>query len=156
MNPFVTTVVGLILTASPASPVIVLLGSKIPPSEQSFLKALGEIESGNNDYVVGKLGERSRYQIRRETWSECSNIPFTASHFVLYSSAAAINYSNILCNRYKQEQGVEPDNISFYIMWNWGFSKYKRVGFNTKRVPYKVLDAAHRFQNLVFKYQNQN
>lgn len=152
MNPYVATVIGIMLLPGPT----VLLGSQVPPSEQSFLRALGEIESGSDDYAVGKLGERSRYQIRRETWAECSNKSFSHAHNLRIAVEAAMNYSSVLSNRYKQQQGCIPDNVAFYIMWNWGYDNFRKVGFNLHRVPIPVLKAAHRFQNLVYKYQSNN
>lgn len=35
-----------------------------------LLRAIAEVETGNNDSLVGKHGERSRYQIRQDVWQQ--------------------------------------------------------------------------------------
>lgn len=128
----------------------------VPPHEQPFLRALGEIESGNNDKAVGTLGERSRYQFRKETWLEVSNRPFSFAHKTTVAAQAAMRYVNVLSNRFHIKTGRRPSELDYYIMWNWGFSKYERAKFDTHRVPLEVRDAAFRFSNLVYKYSNNN
>ncbi len=128
----------------------------VPPQEQPFLRALGELESGNNDHAVGMLGERSRYQFRKDTWKEVSNRPFSFAYKTEFATAAAMTYINVLSNRFYTKTGKRPTELDYYIMWNWGFAKYERAKFNTYKVPREVRDAAFRFSNLVFKYSNNN
>ncbi len=126
------------------------------PYERPQFRALAMIETGIDDYAVGRKGERSRYQISKTTWKEVSNRPFTFAHRVEFATEAAERYKNKLYNRYMQEQGCFPTDEAFYVMWNWGPRKFKNVGYDMTRVPVVVLDAAHRYANLVHMYKNLN
>lgn len=46
-----------------------------------ILMAIALVESNNNDKAQGSYGERSRYQITKETWEEHSSIPFVESKY---------------------------------------------------------------------------
>lgn len=154
MNYFCPVIViGIIASNAGAA---VILETKTLEYDQPHLRALAMIESGVDDYAVGKKGERSRYQITKSTWREISNRPFTFAHRVEFATEAAMHYTNKLRNRYMQEQGVFPTDEAFYVMWNWGPRKFRAVGYDMTRVPPVVLDAAHRFSNLKYMYKNLN
>lgn len=154
MNPLSPLIIiGVIVTNMGT---VLMTEATQPAYEQAHLRALAMIETGIDDYAVGKKGERSRYQFSKATWREVSNRPFSFAHRVEFSTEAALHYTNKLRNRYMQEQGVFPTDAAFYVMWNWGPRKFKAVGYDMTKVPPVVLDAAQRFSNLVYMYKNLN
>jgi hypothetical protein len=134
----------------------VMFAPALPAYEQPILKALGQIESGGDDSIVGRLGERSRYQILKATWKECSNKPFSFAYHKDIASNAAATYLNILSNNYYVATLRRPSELDLYVMWNWGFSNYRNIKFNYIKAPAIVRDAAERFTNLVYQYKNNN
>jgi hypothetical protein len=55
---------------------VCLLNRQLPTKADAFLFALGELESGNNDFAQGKAGEISRYQCLKSVWREATALPF--------------------------------------------------------------------------------
>lgn len=154
MNPFSPAIVIGIIATNFGS--VVMLQANQPDCERPSLKALAMIESGVNDYAVGKKGERSRYQISKATWKESSNRPFSFAYREDFATEAAIHYKNRIANRFMQECGHYPTDLDFYVMWNWGPKKYRAVKYNYHKVPAVVRDAAQRYSNLVYMYKNLN
>lgn len=144
----------VIVAASLASGVV--FAESLPLYEQPVLKALGQIETGEQDFAVGLLGEKSRYQIRAMTWKENSNKPYAYSYKPEVAAAVALNYLNRLSNMYYTSQHKRPTELDLYIMWNWGFNNYARVNFEFARAPHSSRDAAQRFANLIYKFNSKN
>lgn len=154
MNTFCPViVVGVIMTQFGN---VALLEAQQPMDELPHYKALGMIESGCNDYAVGLKGERSRYQFSKATWQEHSNRPFSFAYRTDFATEAAKHYSNRLRNIFSQDRHMFPTDEEFYVMWNWGPRKFKAVGYDLRRVPHVVFEAAQRFSNLVYMYKNNN
>lgn len=153
MNTTAAIIAGIVWTTT--GPVAVL-SSTVDMWNTPKLRALAMIETGCNDFAIGKLGERSRYQIKRSTWKEVSNKKFELAFYTQVASEAAACYLNRLSNRYYVANHRRPSDMELYVMWNWGFAKYERRGFQFERVPAKVRDAAERFSNLVFMYKQHN
>jgi len=133
-----------------------MTSSELPIHKQPTLKALGMIESGENDYAVGTKGERSRYQMSKDAWYESSNYHYRNAIDIKISSDAAQNYLNRLSNKFYQRKGRRPEAHELYVMWNWGFRKFANKEFDFSRCPKVVRDNATRFSNLVYLYSNPN
>lgn len=74
--------------------------------------ALAMLESGDNDHLVGRAGEVSRYQISPELWTGGSPVD---------SRVALANAQRIMAERvaaFEHSHGRAPDNFEFYVLWN--------------------------------------
>jgi hypothetical protein len=80
--------------------------------------ALSQIESGDNDFAVGRAGEISRYQIRRELWQKVTSVPLSQAT----NSAVAINVAKSIAmarmENFRQQYNRPPTDLEFYILWN--------------------------------------
>ncbi len=102
--------------------------------------ALSQIESGNNDFAVGRLGELSRYQIKPAVWRQYA--PPKAS-FENPQDALAIAQQAMKerCDAFEQEYQRSPTDLEFYILWN----APAQLGHPSKSVRLR----AERFCNLL-------
>ena len=97
--------------------------------------ALAMFESGDNDHIVGRAGEISRYQIRRELWP--SGNPLDAR-------VALANAQRIMSPRvaaFEHTHGRTPDDFEFYVLWN--------APAQINHPHLVVAERARRFMNLV-------
>jgi hypothetical protein len=97
--------------------------------------ALAMFETGNNDRMIGRAGEISRYQIRPELW--LSGNP-------LNPRAALANAQQIMSPRvaaFERTHGRTPDDFEFYILWN--------APAQINHPHSVVAERARRFVNLV-------
>ena len=80
------------------------------------LAALSMIETGNNDRMVGRAGEISRYQILKREWRSVTN----SARYADPETAKAVTLK-LLDRRVQQFQAVHnrpPTNFEFYALWN--------------------------------------
>ena len=106
------------------------------------LAALSQIETGDNDRVVGRVGERSRWQVRPE---------ILQAHRI--SLAAAKNpavvkplVKSLLADRSRQfaaRYRRPPTNFEFYVLWNAPAQVLE--SYSISKV---VRERAERFSNL--------
>lgn len=80
------------------------------------LSALSMIETGNNDRMVGRAGEISRYQILKREWRSVTNSmryqdPETARAVTLKLIDRRVQAFQTAYNR-------PPTNFEFYALWN--------------------------------------
>lgn len=97
--------------------------------------ALAMLESGGDDRTVGRAGEISRYQIRRDLWPGGNPLD---------TRVALANARCIMSAReaaFEQSHGRAPDDFEFYILWN------APAQINHPRRA--VAERAKRFVNLV-------
>jgi hypothetical protein len=74
--------------------------------------ALGLVESGGNDRIIGRAGEVSRYQIRPELWEGGDPLD---------TRTALANARQIMDARvaaFERSHGRQPDDFEFYVLWN--------------------------------------
>jgi len=110
------------------------------------LAALSMIETGNNDRVVGRAGEISRYQILKVEWRSVTNStrytdPQTARNVTL----------RLLDRRvvaFRETYHRSPTNFEFYGLWNAPSQVMER------RVSRTVAERCRRFANLC-EYQER-
>lgn len=113
----------------------------------NFLEALSQVESGDNDHAVGAHGEISRYQMLPSTWAIYSDSKAYSNAGV--SMGVAINHMNWLLTTYIKCTGRVPTNRELAVMWNMGFTGYKRTGWDISKCPESVQDYSQRITNLM-------
>jgi len=111
------------------------LGVVCSASGMNRWKALSMLESGDNDYAVGRCGEISRFQIRAEYW------PGGNPHDASDALAVARQIMNTRVVQFEQTHGRQPTNFEFYILWNAPAEVDHPVAC--------VAERARRFVNLV-------
>lgn len=150
-----TTTTTIIVMVVGLGPCVVFAG------EKPILAALAMIESGNNPRAIGRKGERSAYQIMPSVWKQHSKVPFViATKQPEIALDVVESHAIWLANTFKQEQPMGShrtiNNIDFYIMWNRGFTYYKRCEFDPAKISPKTREKAVRYQNLVMLYSGRN
>jgi hypothetical protein len=118
--------------------------------QMAYLRPLSMLETGNDDYAIGAVGERSRYQIRKSTWRK-----YTKYSFIDYASNAQIaaviatahmeDLRNSLTTAYG---GREPSPAQLYCAWNMGLTGFRRRRYLVSRCPAAVQERAERYANL--------
>jgi hypothetical protein len=112
----------------------------------SKLDAISMIETGNNDRVIGRLGEVSRYQIMPRVWKA-----YTRSWNYRNPNLAALvaeKHLTFLEDGFREQAGREPTDFDRYVMWNAGLTYYARKGFSPDRVHRVIRERANRYVNL--------
>src|SRR5262245_9547448 len=112
----------------------------------SKLQAIAMIETGNNDFMVGKAGEVSRYQIMPQVWRRYSAA--RTYHNVELSSRVAAQHLAALESAFLARTGREPNDFDRYVLWNAGETYYARKGFSSAQVHPVIRERATRFVNL--------
>ena len=118
----------------------------------SKLEAISMIETADRDAIVGRAGERSRYQIMPAVWKS-----YTASRDYAnpeVARAIAERHLTMLEETYRKATGCEPSNFDLYVLWNAGPTYYAKIGFNPQRVSQSVRERAQRYVNLREMKQN--
>jgi hypothetical protein len=102
--------------------------------------ALSQIESGDNDKAVGRLGEISRYQILPDVWSTFAP---EKANWENPKDALAVAKKTMKkrCADFEQNFHRVPTDFEFYVLWN-APAQVERPG----RV---VSERAKRFCNLL-------
>ena len=97
--------------------------------------ALAMLESGGDDHTVGRAGEISRYQIRRDLWPGGNPLD---------SRVSLANAERIMGARvaeFERSNGRMPDDFEFYVLWN--------APAQINHPHPAVVERARRFVNLV-------
>ncbi len=104
------------------------------------LSALSMLETGNDDAMVGKAGEISRYQVMKGEWKRVC----ASTHYQDPQLAKQVTLQ-ILDQRTKQFQRIHhrnPTDFDFYVLWNAPAQALKG------HVSKVVAERASRFANL--------
>lgn len=102
--------------------------------------ALSMLETGNNDRVVGRAGEVSRYQVLQSEWRTVTN----STRYFDPKTATSVMQA-LIARRVQQFQAVhrrEPTDFEFYVLWNAPAQAFRG------RVSPVVAERAQRFSNL--------
>lgn len=102
--------------------------------------ALSMIESGDDDFAIGKAGEISRYQILKPVWQSVTN-----SANYTDSETARVVASQILAARvqtFRDTFGRLPSDFEFYALWNAPAEVLQG------KISEKVAERCGRFANL--------
>ena len=121
----------------------------IPVLDTKRLFALGMIETGNNDYLVGSAGEVSRYQLMPVVWKSYSTSYDYVNPQVALQVARA--HWDHLANYFIEKTGRTPDDFDMYVLWNTRYGYYAHKGFSKTLLCPVVKDRAQRFVNLVYR-----
>ena len=78
--------------------------------------ALSMVETGNNDYVVGRAGEISRYQILKREWHSVTN----SRAYTHPPTAAAVARTLMTqrIQRFEEKFHRTPTAFEVYVLWN--------------------------------------
>ena len=117
------------------------------------LEAISMIETADRDALVGRAGERSRYQIMPRVWKYYTTSRDYANPQV--ARAVAERHLSVLEETYRKATGREPSDFDRYVLWNAGPTYYAKVGFNPRRVSPVVRERAQRYVNLREMKQDQ-
>jgi hypothetical protein len=104
-------------------------------------RALSMLETGDNDYAIGRCGEISRFQIRAEYW------PGGNPQNPRAALAVARNIMQARVGRFQQAHGRSPNDFEFYVLWNAPAEVDHPVSC--------VVERAQRYVNLVQRDERQ-
>jgi len=125
--------------------VLALAGMSFASAAMDRWAALSQIESGDDDKAVGRLGEISRYQILPDVWN--SYAPETANW---ENPKDALKVAKVAmkkrCADFEQSFHRAPTDFEFYVLWN--------APAQIERPSRVVSERAKRFCNLLEKSKN--
>lgn len=102
--------------------------------------ALSMIESGDDDFAIGKAGEISRYQILKPIWQSVTNSANYTDSETAREVAAQIMDKRV--HTFQELFGRVPSDFEFYALWNAPAEALQG------RISGKVAERCHRFANL--------
>src|SRR5688572_2759672 len=105
------------------------------------LSALSMLETGNNDRMVGRAGEISRYQILKSEWRSVTNSVRWTDPQV--AKAATLARLDRRVNEFRAKHRREPSDFEFYVLWNAPAHVLVRG-----KVSKVVAERAQRYANL--------
>src|SRR5690242_19929657 len=108
--------------------------------------ALSQIETRDNDSVVGAAGEISRYQVKPRLWRRYarSDADWTNPAVAL---AAAQQIMRDRCTFFERSYNRQPTDFEFYVLWN--------APAQIQRPRRAVRERAERFCHLVSRDDSQ-
>ena len=118
-----------------------MLGSTVP---ESWLKALSDVESGNNPRAVGRHGEGTKYQVHPKVWRLHSSIQMNKAGPNMVRGIVKEEWGRRI-NLFEIKHKRKPTPREGYILWN-APSRLRNPSPLTK-------DTAKRFENLVKQQQ---
>ncbi|MCL5097361.1 MAG: hypothetical protein M1608_07510 [Candidatus Omnitrophica bacterium] len=80
------------------------------------LSALAWIESGNNDHAVGRVGEISRYQIRKSEWRKVTRSTRYTNPYI--ARTVAVRLLEMRQCAFRKIYNRPPTDFEFYALWN--------------------------------------
>ena len=109
------------------------------------LAALSMIETGNNDHMVGRAGEISRYQIIKSEWHSVTN----SSNYTDRETARAVTLRLIdkRVQNFASSFNRPPTDFELYGLWNAPSQVMQG------RISRRVAERCQRFVNLCELYQ---
>jgi hypothetical protein len=94
----------------------------------TLLMAIAMVESGNRDWVVGRHGERSRYQIMERTWKQHSSMPFHV-HARSHSRSYKVSEAHIAWIRARIPEQNRAQVFHVALAWKIGLTNWKQHVF---------------------------
>jgi hypothetical protein len=105
--------------------------------------AIAQVETGDKPRAVGAHGELTRFQFRKATWEEWSDVPFRrAPRDEVEADRVFEKHARWIVGAL-EGLGLEVSVASVAIMWNAGYGNVMHG-----RVPDSSLDYALRVENL--------
>ena len=105
------------------------------------LSALSMLETGNNDRMVGRAGEISRYQILKAEWRSVTNSVRWTDPAV--SKAVTLTLLERRIAQFRAKHHRDPSDFEFYVLWNAPAHVLVRG-----KVSKVVAERAERYANL--------
>lgn len=105
------------------------------------LSALSMLETADNDRMVGRAGEISRYQILKSEWRSVTNSTRWTDPQV--AKAVTLTLLERRVNQFRAKHGREPSDFEFYVLWNAPAHVLVRG-----QVSKVVAERAQRYANL--------
>jgi len=107
--------------------------------------ALSQIESGDDDKAVGRMGEISRYQILPDVWTAFApeNAKWENAKDALAVAKAAMKKRRA---EFERTYHRAPTDFEFYVLWN--------APAQIDRPGTAVSERAKRFCNLLTRNEN--
>lgn len=122
---------------------------------EAKLRAISQIESGDNDKAKGRHGELSRYQIKRSVWKQHfpnekdqRHIPAEAKR----CAKAHLCWLELRLCLVTKTNNPKPRDV--YAAWNLGLEAYARRDYNFNKLPASIKQRADRFTNLYTEFRN--
>ena len=125
---------------------LLLLSAAGARADVSRLEALSQIETGDDDRVIGRAGEVSRYQIKPWIWRQYSDSEAYSNRRI--STQVAEQHLTGLAGIFRKCTRREPTDFDLYVLWNAGPTYYNRIGFAKSRVHPVIRERARRYANL--------
>lgn len=104
------------------------------------LSALSMIETGNNDRMVGRAGEISRYQILKREWRSVTSSTRYSDPEV--AKAVTLTLVDRRVQAFQSTYNRPPTNFEFYALWNAPGQVLHR------KVSRTVAERCRRYANL--------
>lgn len=146
-TPAPVPVLGLAPAVVPTAKASASVSQNVGDLDERHQRALGMIETGNNDREIGGAGEVSRYQIMPSVWRHYSDsLNYRNPQ---ESLAVARQHWAKLYATFKQQAHREPTDFDMYVLWNTHYGYYSSRSFNPNRLAPSVRDRAQRYVNLV-------
>lgn len=82
------------------------------------MNALAQVESGDNDLMIGQSGERGRYQISRAVWQTATDLPFDVATNPVTSYNVAVCILAARSTQFVNKYGRPPSDREFYLLWH--------------------------------------
>lgn len=105
------------------------------------LSALSMLETGNNDRMVGRAGEISRYQILKAEWRSVTNSVRWTDPRVAKAVTQQLIERRV--SQFRATHRRDPSDFEFYVLWNAPAQVLVRG-----KVSPVVAERAHRYANL--------
>ncbi|HKQ39221.1 MAG TPA: hypothetical protein VJ063_14180 [Verrucomicrobiae bacterium] len=105
------------------------------------LSALSMLETGNNDRMVGRAGEISRYQILKPEWRSVTNSTRWTDPVV--AKAVTLKLIERRVSQFHAAHHRNPSDFEFYVLWNAPAQVLVRG-----KVSKVVAERAQRYANL--------
>ena len=108
-----------------------------------LLVAIAQVESGDRPNLIGKNGERSRWQITREVWKEETGLPFDRAKFDAYAYPVA--RAHLIALKWRLNESHVPITVkNLALAWNGGAT----AAILGKMANAKARDYAERVERL--------
>jgi hypothetical protein len=104
------------------------------------LSALSSLETGNNDRMVGRAGEISRYQVMKAEWRSVTHS--TNYRDPSLAKEVTLKLLEQRVERFKARYHRNPTDFEFYALWNAPGQAL------TGRISRVVAERSQRFANL--------
>lgn len=119
------------------------------------LRAISQVESGDNDKAKGRHGELSRYQIKHTVWKQHFPDEKDQRHIPLHAKRCArahLCWLELKLCLLKKTNNPNPRDV--YAAWNIGLAAYSRRDYTLDKLPNNIRQRADRFTNLYEDYRN--